>query len=413
VSERRAEERGHRLVCVNQSGGSALRILIVNTGFLPVPPEKGGSIELHTYHLANGLAKLGNEVHYVTSVNPQASFEKGVFLHKIPWIPFNFHGNYLETLSSFAVGGFLSFLNSVEGVNNFKFDIIHVHGHIPALLLLPLRKRATFVFTVHNPNAWMVISSSYLKQVFRQLIFKSVELRIIRDSDCVITVGEGLRDELIDRFKVHRGKISVIPNGVDTDFFKPRIAGSEAVLRRYNLPKEYALFVGRLVEQKCVHYMLEATKGTRIHFVIVGEGPLLSHLKKTCEQLEITEQVHFIGAVPMDDLRRIYCQAKLFVLPSVAEGLPLVALEAMACGLPIIASRIPGITNVVSDGHNGFLFDVGDVEQLRHRLVQVFSDSSLTAKMGECSRQLAEDQFSWFSIARRTLKLYQSLLRND
>ena len=380
-----------------------------------MPPVKGGSIELHTYHLANELGKLGNEVHYVTSVNPQAPFQEGLVLHKIPWMPFNFHGNYLETLSGFAVGGFLTFLKAVNAINRYRYDIIHVHGHIPAFCLLPLRKRSTFVFTVHNPNPWMVVSSSQIKQVFRQLTFKSVELRIIRDSDCVITVGEGLRNELINRFKIRSGKVQVIPNGVDTDFFRPGIAGAEVVLRKYNLPKDYALFVGRLVEQKSVHYLLEAVKGTRIHVVIVGEGPLLSYLKRVCDQIEIAEQVHFVGAVPLDDLRKIYSRAKLFVLPSVAEGFPggLVGLEAMASGLPIIASRITGIGKVVNERRNGFLFDVGDVEELRRRIVELFSDESLAARMGEYSRKIAEDQFSWFSVAERTLKLYETLLKND
>jgi glycosyltransferase involved in cell wall biosynthesis len=386
---------------------------MVNTGFLPVLPEMGGSVEIHAYHLSNGLARLGNDVHFVTPVNPKASFEKGVTVRETPRIPFKFHGDYLQTLLGFGIGGSLVSLKAASIVGSQAFDIIHIHGHIPGICLLPFKNKSKFIFTAHNPNAWMVTSYSQVKQIFRQLFFKSVELRIVRNVDCVIAVGQGLRDDFINRFKIAADKVKVIPNGVDTNFFRPRIADSEVVLRKYKLPEEYALFVGRLVEQKSLHYLLDAIKGTQIHVVIVGEGPLLSYLKRICEKLEITNQVHFIRAVPLDDLRRIYCQAKLFVLPSVAEGLPLVMLEAMASGLPIIASRIPGITNVVNDERNGFLFDVGDVEQLHLRLVQLFSDESLATKMGEYSRKIAEDQFSWFSVAKRTHKLYESLLKND
>jgi glycosyltransferase involved in cell wall biosynthesis len=383
---------------------------MVNTGFLPVPPDKGGSVELHSYYLSNELAKLGSEIHFVTGVNPEASFHQGVILHKLPWIPFNFHGNYFQMLLSFGIGGSFAFMKSLKAINNEHFDIIHIHGHVSGFCLLPLNKKAKFIFTAHNPNPWMVESFSQFKQIFRELAFRSIELKIIRNVDCVITVGKSLKNEFVNRFKVCPEKVKIIPNGVDTDLFHPNIIGSEDVLTRYHLPEDYILFVGRLVEQKGIQFLLKAIKGTRINVVIVGGGPLFSYLKDLCQRLDIVERVHFIGSIPLNDLRKIYSQAKFFVLPSIAEGFPLVGLEAIASGLPLVVSKIKGIEDIVIDEYNGILFNVGNVNELRCCLNQLFEDNSLAKVMGVRSRKIAEDKFSWREIAKQTLRLYEEIL---
>jgi len=386
---------------------------MVNTGFLPVPPDKGGSIEMHTYYLSNELAKLGVEVHYVTSVNYYASFHKRVSLYKLPRIPFNFHGNYLQTLLGFEIGGFFSFLQALRAINQSKYDIIHLHGQVPAFHMVPLKKKSLFIFTVHNPNPWMVKSFSSLKQAFRQLTFKSIELTIINHADCVITVGECLRDELINRFNICPEKIKVIPNGVDTNVFRPDIENSKKVLTKYKLPENYALFVGRLVEQKGLHYLLRAINGTKIPVVIVGSGSLLPYLRRLCFNLGISKQVYFIGSVPLHELRKIYSLARLFVLPSVAEGFPvgLVGLEAMASGLPLIVPRIKGVESIVHEGYNGVLFNVGDIKSLRDKLIWLFENEDVAKIMGRRSRIIAKRKFSWTSIAKKTLQLYDDLIK--
>lgn len=389
-----------------------MRILLVNTGFLPVPPDRGGSIEMHTYYLCNELAKLGNEIHFVTSVNPSAIFQAGVTLYKLPRIPFDFHGNYIKTTLSFGIGGFFAFIKALKAINENKYDIIHVHGHIPGFCLLPLKKRATFIFTAHNPNPWMVKSFSRIKQAFRICAFRMVELRIVKNADCVITVSEQLKKEFIRRFRIPSQKIRVIPNGVDANLFHPTISSSNDILQKYQLPENYVLFVGRLVEQKGVQFLLKAIKGTNIHLVIIGGGPLYFYLKELSRRLEINKQIHFIGSVPLDDLRKIYAKAKFCVIPSVAEGFPLVGLEAMASGLPIIASKIEGVEEMVIDGYNGFLFEKGNVKKLREHILKLFEDEKLVRTMGRRSRKIVENKFSWSVVAQKTFELYKDLARN-
>jgi glycosyltransferase involved in cell wall biosynthesis len=101
-----------------------------------------------------------------------------------------------------------------------------------------------------------------------------------------------------------------------------------------------------------------------------------------------------------------------FVIPSIAEGFPggLVTLEAMASGLPILASKIEGIESVVKDGYNGFLFELGDIKKLRYYIIHLCEDQNLRKVMGIRSRNIAENKFSWGIVAKRTLQLYEDTL---
>jgi glycosyltransferase involved in cell wall biosynthesis len=387
-----------------------LRILVVNTGILSVPPEKGGAIELHTYYLANELAKLGNEVHYVTNVNHNASFAPRVILHRLPSLPFSFQGGYPEMMISYAVGGVLAFLKASGAIKAHSLDVVHGHGNISSRLLLPLARRFKFVFTVHNPTPWMLVSSSSLKRSVRMMTFATFDLGIVKDADCVIAVSEYLKRELASRMGIEAEKVEVIPNGVDIERFKPFVSNSQSVRKKYGINEEYALFVGRLVEQKGVHFLIKALAGTKLHAVIVGDGPLHSQLRDLSRRLGVDKQVHFVGAVPSSELPKFYAEAKVFVIPSLAEGLPLVGLEAMASGLPLIGSRIAGVNEIINDGCNGFLISLGDIMSLRQSLGHIFEDASFQKALGAHSRRIVEEQYSWRQVAKRTLQLYQKLV---
>jgi len=387
----------------------SLKVLLVNTGIFSVPPQKGGAIELHTYYLANELARLGNEVHYVTSVNENASFIPRVRLHRLPSLPFSFQGAYPETMISYAIGGVLSSLKALRAIKGHRYDVVHGHGNTSSALILPLAKKFKYVFTVHNPTPWMLISSSPLKQALRKVTFTIFDHRIIRNVDCVITVSEYLKREITNRLGIKTGKVKVIPNGVDIEIFKPFVQNSTSIRNKYEINDEYALFVGRLVEQKGVHFLIKAIAGTKLHAVIVGGGPLLSYLQNLSRRFGVDKQIHFMGSIPSNELPKFYAEATVFVLPSLAEGLPLVGLEAMASGLPLLGWRVSGINEIIDNGHSGFGIRPGDIEDLRQRLVQLFEDASLRKTMGRNSRKIAETRYSWDQVAKRTFQLYQTL----
>lgn len=394
-----------------------MRILVLNTGYFPVPPISassliGGSIELHTYYLANELANLGNEVHYVTSVSSGASFASGVTVHKLPNLSICYSRKYAEVAMNFAIGGFLSFAAAIKELGERTYDIVHAHGNISAGLLYPLMKKSKRIFTVHNRTPWMMKSATSVVQALRQTSFYALDMRAIKNADRVITVSENLRKELIDHFKVDPEKTRAIPNGVDLKLFRPSIPHSEAIRIEYGIDSDYALFVGRLVEEKAVDIMIRAIADTGIHLVIAGDGPMLPYLKDLARQLKVDQRVHFLGPVPREKLPSLYSQAALSVLPSMTEvGSSLSGLEAMASGLPVVASYASGAHGVVRHGYNGFVIDSRNIELIREKLVQLSKDAALRELMGRRSRQIAMQDYSWQETAKQTLHVYEEVLR--
>jgi glycosyltransferase involved in cell wall biosynthesis len=215
-----------------------------------------------------------------------------------------------------------------------------------------------------------------------------------------------------------------IPNGVDTGLFRP-VEGTE---ERDRLKRELGLppgplvaFVGMLIPRKNVHVLLEAFVRVRAsnpeaHLVIVGPPPPPGSTSRYPEQLNeivrganASAGVTFAGRVPSSApyLRA----ADVFAFPSAQEGMPNVLLEAMACGIPSIASRISGTTDIVRDGDDGFLFEPTDVDALARRLDELLADSARRRTIGEAARRRVLGSYSLDAVAVRYIALYDELLR--
>jgi glycosyltransferase involved in cell wall biosynthesis len=168
------------------------------------------------------------------------------------------------------------------------------------------------------------------------------------------------------------------------------------------------LFVGRLVHQKGLDLLLKALRDLReLHWelTIVGDGVLRDELQASLDHFNISERVHFVGWQRDEDLVRYYQQANLFILPSRHEGMPNVILEAMASGLPVIASNIPGNEELVLYETTGLLFPTEDVDSLRGALHTLIQDPGQRASLGEASRRRVVENYTW----RRTAQGYMDI----
>ena len=186
-----------------------------------------------------------------------------------------------------------------------------------------------------------------------------------------------------------RVPIQVIPNGVDLEFFHPT---------RKNDKTTQLLFVGRVVYQKGLDLLANALKDLRNldwQLTIVGDGSYKEHLHQLIEQNQLTQRVDFHGWCNKEKVLPLLSTADIFINPSRHEGMPNAVLEAMACGLPIIATRIAGNEDLVVDGKNGLLVRSEDVAGLQKALQSLIVDRNLCKKMGSYSRQLVEEKFSW------------------
>jgi glycosyltransferase involved in cell wall biosynthesis len=209
--------------------------------------------------------------------------------------------------------------------------------------------------------------------------------------------------------------VSVIPHGLR---LRPTHGLSQEAARRSLdlLPDEpVVLYAGRLLRIKGVHHLLGAFLRVLARFplarlLIVGDGEEGQDLQTSARRLGLGPRVAFLGSLPHEDVIRCMRAADVFVLPSLVESFGIVLLEAMSCGLPVVASRVMGIPYLVEDGLNGFLVPPTDEEVLADRITALLSDPDLRARMGEQNRSKAA-AYLMPRIADRFFELWQTLLR--
>lgn len=220
----------------------------------------------------------------------------------------------------------------------------------------------------------------------------------------VITVSEANRSHLIETLGVPAEKIKVVRSGIRIQDFHPKLPVDGRRRTRF-------LTVARLHPVKGLDIMLKAVArlaDRRWDWVIVGEGPQRASLQAESDRLGLGDCVRFLGARVHEDLPSIYREADVFVLPSRSEGLGVVLIEAMACGLPIVASRVGGIPEVAQEGSGAFLFEPGDAEELAAALQRFLQDPTLATRMGSSNRTRAVREFSIERQVTELLALWSS-----
>jgi glycosyltransferase involved in cell wall biosynthesis len=201
------------------------------------------------------------------------------------------------------------------------------------------------------------------------------------------------------------GRIRIIPNGVATDQWTPPPDGERA---------DELLYVGSFIERKGVRHLLGAAPdllqrlpGYRL--VLIGDGPQEAELREMAARSGFAEQIEFRGFLPQEEVRAAMQRARVFILPSLEEGLGVVLLEALACGTPIVASRVDGIVDVVTDDV-GVLAPPSDPEQLGAGVLQVLASTEHWREFSRAARVRAVEHYDWDHIARQFVTLYRSIV---
>lgn len=284
-----------------------------------------------------------------------------------------------------------------------RFDIVHTHGYksnFYALASAP--KKLPLVATNHN----------WLKHHWRLTVYSLLDKGMIRFFDRIVAVSEPIRDEMV-RAGIPPRKIRVIDNGVDVD-----VIASQATR---SAPAEGAVggafrktvgAVGSLKEEKGFGYLIEAARRVvstipDARFVIVGEGPLRGELERRIAESGLDGRVTLAGY--RTDVYSLLATFDLFVLPSVREGLPMVLLEGMAAGKPVVASRVGAVPRVIEDGVNGLIVDPGDPEGLAAAMERILSDPGLARGLAERGRATVRASFSSEAMFSRYFAIYTEL----
>ena len=251
----------------------------------------------------------------------------------------------------------------------------------------------------------------------RTALFRQVERTLARANDALIAVSPEVRDELVELGVAPRERFAVIRLGIP---LAERLADESAAdyRRLYGIPREAFVvgWVGRMTGVKSTGAVLEIVRAARDEGVdavlcMVGDGPDRVRLEQLAHELGIARSCFFVGY--QEDVAGYYRLFDAFVLPSVTEGTPVSAIEALASGTPVVANRVGGVPDVVRDGVDGFLVEAGDVRGAGRRLAELAGDPKLRARMGEAGRARVLDRYAVSRLVDDVDRLYRALARRE
>ena len=423
--------------------GKKLRVLLVG----PVPPSLGGrnigGVATHIAGLAKHLAELGTlDVHLLAVGASCESWdgwceEKDGYRIYRPGVPrgVGTGARRLSRLQRYGmktvweVGRKLpqavrllqefpaperNLRSTVSAVLLYRYlfdyiqpDIVHVHNAVSHTLgwRLAANRNTPIVATLHG------ISPVLEDHPERDL--EAVLRIILKMLSAYVAVSSHTREEAIS-LGASPERVVVIPNAIDCEEFTP-LPQAEA-RHRLGLPDgPSVLYCGQLIPRKNVGMLLDAfhillPEFPNTHLAIVGDGPDKARLESKAGETGISDRVMFAGIRSHDELKWWYNACDMIVLPSTAEGLPIVMLEAMACGKPMLATApASGKYDPLIDGETGFGITPPTADQLARRARELLSDAELSSRMSEAARRLMVEEYDWPVIARQIFEFYREI----
>jgi glycosyltransferase involved in cell wall biosynthesis len=277
-------------------------------------------------------------------------------------------------------------------------DVLHSHmfwPNVQGALAATMARTPVFVTSEHGMNPWKHAGHRWIE---RNLITKAAGARVC--------VSRDIRDARVRLDGIAAEKLVMIPNGT-------RIAPA---LPRPASPGTTVLAVGRLIEAKDYPTLLAAaallvSSGRRLKLRIAGDGPLREELRALGERIGLAATVEWLGN--RDDVGELMRTSDVFVLSSMREGQPMVILEAMMAGMPIVATRVGGIPGTLSHDGDSLLVPPGDATQLAAALARLLDDAPLAAALGAAAHRRAVTEFSIDAVAAEHLRLYERLMRGQ
>jgi len=369
-----------------------MNVLLLNNEFHPI----GGGGATVTRYVGGYLAAQGHDVRLVTSSFhdlPREEEVDGIRVYRAPALRRKADYSSVFELLTYTASASLA---CARLLREFRPDVVHAHFAVPAgAIAWLLRRRYGIPYAIYmggsdvpgaNPGRYRrlyPLLTPFIRRFFREASFVS-----------------GASQRLIDLARaVHPSSdYAFIPNGADLQRFRPASPPPEPPVR--------ILSVGRLIPRKGFQHLIEALprviaeSGPGVMLQIVGTGDYEAELRRLAVSLGVADHVEFLGAIPYDQLHHTYADAHIFAMVSLAEGMPLALLEAMACGLPVVASRVAGNEDVVEDGDCGYLVTPEDVGEIAEALSHLVNDPGLRRTMGQRSRALS-CAYDWRTIAQQ------------
>jgi alpha-maltose-1-phosphate synthase len=387
------------------------------------PPEVYGGAGVHVAELSKALAGLVDVEVHAFGAERDDPLVAGSYRE---WDALAGDAPHLAALRT--VSADLAIAAGVEGA-----DLVHSHtwyanlaGHLAKLIYDVPHVVSTHSLEPLRPWKREQLGGGYALSSF-------CERTAVEGADAIIAVSKGMRDDVLAAYpSLDPGKIEVIYNGVDPEGYRPVEETTALSDNGIDPTRPYAVFVGRITRQKGVVHLLDAAEhlpaGSQL--VLCAGAP---DTKEIAEEFRTRvaelrdgpiDVIWIERMLPREEIVQVLSHAAVFVCPSIYEPFGIVNLEAMACGIPVVASAVGGIVEYVVPGENGWLveFEPGDdalgspadpegfAREFAGRVAQVLEDPDAAARMGRNGRRLVEDSFGWPAIAEQTAALYRRLL---
>ncbi len=395
-----------------------MKVCILTPEFLPM----WGGVGAYCYQLARELSGKA-EVHVLTAngghIEESCGVSDGIEVHSAlrpdgsakEVSPFQFQLGVLRDLPRL--------------MQDHKFDIVHAnHAYMSDILARLRRSSAANVVTVHTTLDTQIFGtrgagSDSPRQIIEDRVSRwrhlltPLEGYYLRRTPSLIFVSKWIRARAKERYGITPRFSAVVPNGVDTGLFSPTARGSRPDTQIIPTGSPTLLFAGRLLAQKGIALLFQAmaSLGRDAGLLVAGPGEQEAW-RSLAHCLGLTpERCGFLGAVPYARMPSLYRQVSAVVLPSYAESCPMVALEAMASGTPIIAADVGGVSEIVRDEETGWLFPRGDIVGLIDRIDTVLSDRARAQRVCERARRWVEDFATVDRMGDQTFQFYERILR--
>jgi mannosylfructose-phosphate synthase len=308
--------------------------------------------------------------------------------------------------------------------NKLEYDLYHGHYVDAGIVTIALAKEMgkPAFFTAHSLGAWkkeeMGGDPKKMEEKFNFKLRIKEEMRIFKSVNAQ-SVTTRLQQEKLDKlYGFKADNITVIPPGTDIHRFRPLKPGEKK--QKTGLPDKYIFCLSRIDTNKGHDFLLKAfakvvPKVPDIHLVIGGGSPqpqarereVVAMMEKITRKRNLQDKVLIIGYVPDEFMVPYYRQAEIFALPSLFEPFGMTSTEAMACGVPVIASKFGGIKNVISSGKNGILADPSDPDKFAKAIIELIKNKDKAQTLGHNGYETIKNHYSWEAIAQKYINFYR------
>lgn len=380
---------------------SKRKILMLSWEF---PPKTVGGLAAHVYDLSRALVAMGEEVHVITcAVEGYPNFElvDGVFVHRVE----TFQENYLP-FHQWVWQLNVQIVQTVKKLHRqYGFTVIHAHDWLVSHSAKELKNKlgipliATIHATEHGRNQG--ISGPLQNHIHR------LEWELTYHAQEVIGCSNYMFNEITSLFQLPREKVHIVPNGVDLSKMIP--LNPEALGK--SPTTKTIFFVGRLVREKGVQVLIEAVPAVLDQFpdlkvVVAGKGPMLEHLRQLSRSHGVEHVIDFVGFVDNDTRNSLLHKSDVAVFPSLYEPFGIVALEAMACRVPVLVSETGGLGEIIEHGVDGLKVPPGDPGALAREIINLLKDPEYGRRLVNTASHKLSREYSWQTIAKQTLLVY-------